>query len=202
MRRVDIKTGFLCNNNCKFCVQAGSKCEGNRSFEEIENNLKECRERCDQVVLTGGEVTIRKDFFEIVKLAKDLGYKEIQVQTNGRMFSDFDFCKKAISSGVTHFAPSIHGFCAEQHDYLTESEGSFSQTVLGILNLKKLGQSVAVNTVIVKSNYVDLPKIASLLVKLVTLIMVLLRLLGLLLLEMPKFFWRELIVKGYRSRFI
>ena len=79
MRRVDIKTGFLCNNNCKFCVQAGSKCEGNRSFEEIENNLKECRERCDQVVLTGGEVTIRKDFFEIVKLAKDLGYKEIQV---------------------------------------------------------------------------------------------------------------------------
>ena len=62
--------------------------------------------------------------------------------------------------------------------------------------------AIVVNSVIVKSNYVDLPKIASLLVKLVTLIMVLLRLLGLLLLEMPKFFWRELIVKGYRSRFI
>ena len=36
MKRVDIKTGFLCNNNCYFCVQAQNKCSGNRSLDEIK----------------------------------------------------------------------------------------------------------------------------------------------------------------------
>ncbi|MDH3353343.1 MAG: radical SAM protein [Nanoarchaeota archaeon] len=166
MKRVDIKTGFLCNNNCRFCVQANNKCKGNRSFEEIKQNLIECRERCDEVVLTGGEVTIRKDFFEIVRFAKELGYKEIQIQTNGRMFSSLEFCKKTIDAGATQFSPALHGYCEEQHDYLTQSKGSFKQVVKGIMNLKKLNQLVVTNTVIVKSNYRDCERIAKLLVKL------------------------------------
>ena len=166
MKRVDIKTGFLCNNNCRFCVQADNKCKGNRSFEEIKQNLIECRKRCDEVVLTGGEVTIRKDFFDIVKLAKTLGYKEIQIQTNGRMFANLEFCKKTIKAGATQFSPALHGYCEKQHDYLTQSKGSFNQTVKGIINLKKLNQMVVTNTVIVKPNYRDCEKIAKLFVKL------------------------------------
>ena len=166
MKRVDIKTGFLCNNNCLFCVQADNKLKGNRSFEEIKNDLISSRGRCCGVVFTGGEVTIRKDFFDLVKLAKDLNYKIIQIQTNGRMFASLDFCKKAISAGATEFSPALHGYCKEQHDYLTRSSGSFNQTVKGIKNLKSLGAYVLTNTVVVKSNYTNIPQIARLLVKL------------------------------------
>jgi MoaA/NifB/PqqE/SkfB family radical SAM enzyme len=165
-KRVDIKTGFICNNNCRFCVQADNKCTGNRSFDEIVDNLKECRKNCDSVVFTGGEVTIRDDFFELVKLAKELGYKTIQIQSNGRMFSSLDFCKKAISAGANDFALALHGYCKKQHDYLTRAEGSFNQIVKGIRNLKLLGACVITNTVVVKSNYRDLVKIAELLLKL------------------------------------
>jgi radical SAM protein with 4Fe4S-binding SPASM domain len=165
-KRVDVKTGFICNNNCLFCVQADNKCKGNRSFEEIKKDLIESKKRCSGVVLTGGEVTIRSDFFEIVKLAKELDYETIQIQTNGRMFSSLDFCKKTIEAGATEFSPALHGYCAEQHDFLTNSSGSFNQTVKGIKNLKSLGAYVLTNTVIVKSNYRDIPKIAKLLIKL------------------------------------
>lgn len=164
-KRVDVKTGFTCNNNCLFCVQADNKCKGNRSFAEIEKDLIESRERCSGVVFTGGEVTIRKDFFDLVKLAKELGYNTIQIQTNGRMFASLDFCKRTIEAGATEFSPALHGYCKEQHDFLTRSE-SFMQTIKGIKNLKSLGQYVLTNTVVVKSNYRNIPQIAKLLVKL------------------------------------
>ena len=166
MKRVDIKTGFLCNNNCRFCVQADNKCKGNRCFNEIKKDLEECRDKCDGVVLTGGEVTIRKDFLDIVRLAKDLNYKFIQIQTNGRMFASLDLCKKTIKAGANEFSPALHGYCAEQHDHLTRAEGSFKQTVKGIKNLKSLGANVITNTVVVKPNYKNCPEIARLLVKL------------------------------------
>ena len=166
MKRVDIKTGFICNNNCRFCVQADKKYTGNRSFEEIKDNLIETRKRCDAVVFTGGEVTIRKDFFELIGMAKSLGYRVIQIQTNGRMFASMDFCRKAIEAGATEFSPALHGYCSEQHDFLTQAEGSFIQTVKGIKNLKSLGALVITNTVVVKQNFRDLEKIAELLVRL------------------------------------
>ena len=162
MKRVDIKTGFVCNNKCLFCVQADNRLTGNRSFEEIKKNLEEVKDKCTGVVLTGGEVTIRTDFLEVVKYAKKLGYETIQIQSNGRMFSSIDFCKKTIEAGATEFAPALHGYTAEQHDYLTNAK-SFNQTLKGIYNLKSLGAKVIMNTVILKPNYKDLPKIANLL---------------------------------------
>jgi len=165
-KRVDIKTGFLCNNNCEFCVQADNKYKKNRSLEDIKSDLKETRKRCRGLVLTGGEVTIRDDFLDIVSFAKELGFSTIQIQSNGRMFSNLDFCKKTIAAGATEFSPALHGYCKEQHNYFTKAAGSFQQTVKGIKNLKSLGAIVLTNTVIVKSNYMDCHKIAKLLVKL------------------------------------
>jgi MoaA/NifB/PqqE/SkfB family radical SAM enzyme len=165
-KRVDVKTGFLCNNNCLFCVQADNKCTGNRSFDEIKKDLVDSRKRCDGVVFTGGEVTIRSDFFQIVSLAKSIGYKTIQIQSNGRMFCSMEFCKKAVEAGATEFAIALHGYCPEQHDYLTQAEGSFNQVVVGIKNLRSLGCRVLTNTVVVKPNFRNLPQIAQLLVKL------------------------------------
>jgi MoaA/NifB/PqqE/SkfB family radical SAM enzyme len=166
MKRIDIKTGFICNNNCIFCVQANNKCTGNRSFEEIKKDLIEAKKRCDSVTFTGGEVTIRDDFLRLVYLAKKIDYKYIQIQSNGRMFYSFDFCKNTIIAGANEFALAIHGYCSRQHDYLTNSKGSFNQVTTGIKNLRKLGAKVIMNCVVVKDNYKDLEKIAKLFVKL------------------------------------
>lgn len=166
MRRVDIKTGFLCNNNCRFCVQAHKKKFGNRTTADIKKDLEEARKNCSEVVLTGGEVTIRKDIIELVNYAKKLGFERIQLQTNARMLSYKKLCVKLIMAGANEFSPAIHGHTAELHDYLTRAKGSFNQTVKAIKNLKELNQYVLTNTVITKPNYKYLPELAKLLVKL------------------------------------
>jgi len=166
MKRLDIKTGYLCNNNCLFCVQAHNKSKGNRTTEEIKADLKESKTRCNNIVFTGGEVTIRKDLFEIVAYASQLGYNIIQIQSNCRMLSNINFLKKLIEAGANEFSPALHGPNKEIHDQLTRSPGSFEQTVQAIKNLRSLNQKILTNTVVVKQNYQYLEEIAKLLVNL------------------------------------
>lgn len=163
--RVDIKTGWLCNNMCRFCVQ-GNKRElfGNHSTEEVRKLLREARKDSDSIVFTGGEVTIRKDLLELVSYAKSLGYRIIQIQTNGRMLAYRKACEDLIAAGANEFSPALHGHIESLHDYLTNSPGSFRQTVRAIKNLKELGQVVITNTVITRSNFRHLPEIANVLI--------------------------------------
>ncbi len=168
MERVDIKIGFGCNNHCLFCVQGDKRdfCF-HKKRKEVEKSLQEARETgSNEVVFTGGEPTLHPDFLDIVRYAKKMGFKEIQIQTNGRLFAYEDFCLKITAAGATQFSPALHGHNARTHDFLTTAKGSFEQTVQGIKNLKKLNQYVLTNTVITTKNYRQLPQIAQLLVDL------------------------------------
>ncbi|MCX6743452.1 MAG: radical SAM protein [Candidatus Parcubacteria bacterium] len=168
MKRVDIKIGFQCNNLCDFCVQGDKRFKfKNRTLKQIESALaKAYQEGSRSVVFTGGEPTIHPDILASIAYAKKLGFDQIQVQSNGRMFAYLDFCKKLIATGVNEFSPALHGSSAEIHDKLTNSPGAWKQVVQGIKNLKALDQLVITNTVITSLNYRDLPNIAKLLVKL------------------------------------
>jgi len=168
MRRADIKVGFTCNNHCKFCVQGNKRSLlPDKTTDEIKAILKDCHyDDFEGVVFTGGEPTIRKDICDLVQFANLLGFKVIQMQTNGRLFSYMDFCNKIIKAGATEFSPAVHGHDESTHDFLTNVKGSFNQTMKGIENLKKLGQRVITNTVITSRNYEYLPEIAKLLVEL------------------------------------
>ncbi len=165
MERIDLKTGFICNNNCRFCVQAHKKEFGNKSTHELKKYLKNSAKMCHCVVFTGGEATIREDIFELVAFAKKLGYTLIQIQTNGRRFAYKEFCLKMIEAGANEFAIAIHGHNPELHDYLTATKGSFEETLQGIRNLISLHQKVLTNTVITKSNFRHLPEVSRLLVQ-------------------------------------
>jgi len=166
MERIDLKTGFLCNNNCRFCVQAHKKKFGNKKSSELKKYIKTSFPHFQGVVFTGGEASIRDDFFDLVSFAKKIGFTTIQIQTNGRIFAYKDFCVKAIKAGATEFAIAIHGHTSQLHDYLTGASDSFQQTLQGIKNLAGLDQLIITNTVITKPNYPYLPDIAKLLIDL------------------------------------
>ncbi len=165
-RRADLKTGYNCNSNCVFCVIGDKLFTGDRTTEACIEELKLSRQTCEDVVFTGAEVTIRPDFFKLVAAAKALGYRNIQIQTNGRMFAYLPFCEKAIAAGANEFSPSVHGHTAKLHDGLTRSQGSFNQIIQAIKNLKGLGQSIVVNTVAAKQNVKHLPEMARMFVEL------------------------------------
>ena len=171
VNRLALFVGFSCINDCRFCVAADKRPFGDKTTSEVKKELEEAyfNSGSREVVFTGGECTARSDIFELVRFARDTGYLFIMIQTNGRMFSSPDFCKKILLAGMNHFAPSLHGSTAQLHDFLTRRKGSFRQTVLGVHNIRKLTKGrvrIMMNTVITKYNYKFLPQIANLLIKL------------------------------------
>ena len=105
MKRLDIKIGFKCNNVCRHCVQ-GKKREryGNKPLAALKEEIQAASVSCKAIVFTGGEPTIHSNFLKLVNYAREIGYKKIQIQSNGRMFSYRSFMKECISAGATEFA--------------------------------------------------------------------------------------------------
>ncbi len=170
LKKLVIFLGYSCNNNCVFCIntQRRNRVKDKSTSEVLkEVYLAARKEKIDIIEFIGGEATIRDDFFEIISAAKKLGIPDIVIATNGRAFSNIDFCKKAIKAGLSTIIFSIHAHNAKLHDKLTNSPGAFSQMMRGIENLKKIGFSnINANTTVVKTNYRYLAEIANLHVKL------------------------------------
>lgn len=168
MKRADVKVGFACNNKCRHCVVGEKRNQvRRRPMQELLEEFRRAREGgCVELVLTGGEPTIRKDFIDLVGHARQAGFARIQLQTNGRMLSYPRFAEEAVSAGVTDFLVAVHGHTPELHDYLTGQQGNFAQSLSAVRNLKVLRQKVAINVVITKPNYRHLPEIAKLLIHL------------------------------------
>ncbi len=159
-----IALGYRCNNNCRFCYAAEKRDRFKAmSTEQVKAFLERGRERNSTFVdFLGGEPTIRKDIIELVKFAKDLGYKTISFTTNGRMFSNKEFAKKITDAGLNSVVFSIHGHNAELHDYLVRVNGAFAQLTEGMKNFRKFAPKayVCTNTVMLKQNLSFLPLIA------------------------------------------
>lgn len=162
--RADLKVGFACNNRCVFCAQGEKRsvCDS-LSLDELIGRLQQVKQGSQGLVLTGGEPTLYKRLPSLILRARELGYRPIQIQTNGRLLGYPEVLKRLLDAGAEEFSPSLHGSTAEIHDALTRAPGSFEQSVAGIANVAKLEFPVVTNSVITKSNAHDLPALVSLL---------------------------------------
>lgn len=167
LRRLDLKVGFACNNKCVFCAQGDkrSRC-GALPFERLSQELVRLGPRRAGLVLTGGEPTLHRQLLPLVRLARQLGYAPIQLQTNGRLLSLDRALDSLVAAGITEFSPSLHGATAEVHDALTRAPGSHAQTVRGIANVVERGLTLITNSVITQLNLLTLPKLVTLLAEL------------------------------------
>jgi MoaA/NifB/PqqE/SkfB family radical SAM enzyme len=164
--KTEILCGWVCNNNCVFC-SVGRELSMNRkvkSFDEIKKDIISAKkDKSKGISFSGGEPTILPYLVDAIKLAKDLGFKKIEVQTNGRMFYYKDFTEKVIDAGMNKILFSIHGHNAKLHDSLTRIPGSFKQAVQGIKNVldfrEENDMDIRTSTVLVKSNYKLMPDI-------------------------------------------
>ncbi|MCL5035518.1 MAG: radical SAM protein [Chloroflexi bacterium] len=165
MKKVDIKLGYSCNNDCIHCVTQdfretciASGLPEDLSTEDYEKELKDSRDRgYEMIVLTGGEPTIRKDLLYLIRRARDMGFS-IQMQTNGRRFADIDFVRQMLSIAPIHICIALHGHNAEIHDAISRRQGSFDQTVAGIKNMVCMGRPPSVKAVISRLNCACLPE--------------------------------------------
>jgi len=158
-KRLIIALGYNCNNDCIFCGISAKKRTKTKSKEEIKGRLLKARkDGIEKIVFSGGEPTIHEAFIELIDFAKKQRFREIEIMTNGRAFSDKVFAKKVVDSGAKKFLFNIISHKQNVHDFITQRKGSFAETVEGIKNLKKLGAKIEGNLLVLKQNYKSLRK--------------------------------------------
>lgn len=161
IKKTVIILGYTCNNNCVFCVYSEKDRKNDRPLAEIKESIMEAKVAgTTYLEFIGGETTIRPDFLEILKFAKQFEFETISITTNGRALYYAEYAKEILDAGLTSIVFSIHGHNAKLHDSLTQVPGSFEQLLNAIENIKKLGfKNIGSNTTVVKKNYKDLEKI-------------------------------------------
>lgn len=156
-RRFVLQVGFSCNARCRFCyyrkeLEAGDVHDF--TTDQIKKRLKEGRKLGkDQVDISGGEPTIRKDIFEIIRYAKEIGYNKICLITNGIKMYDESFCNKLIEAGMNDVLFSLQSHIEKEHDHLTQVKGSWKKLMIGLDNISKTDIEYRINTTITNVNY-------------------------------------------------
>ena len=168
-RRHWIHVGNACNVKCKFCYYIDSlTAKNNKTTEELKMDIDFLKRRgMNRIDFTGGEPTIRQDINELISYARQHGFKQVGVITNGVRMCNKEFAKKMIGAGLNDALFSLHGPNAEIHDGLTQLPNSFEKIVKSMENVKELGiKQFRTNSVVNKDNYKVLPEMAELIVKL------------------------------------
>ncbi|UCG95299.1 MAG: radical SAM protein [archaeon] len=161
----DYPLTFKCNNNCITCISKTSEISkiSDPRIQDIKNAIEKINPRTDYLGLGGGEPTLRKEFFEILKYARKTNPNiYIFLTTNGRIFSYKEFAKKLSKLSLKNFrvGVALYGHNEKIHERITRCRGSFGQTVKGIKNLIEFGFHVEIRVIISRLNYKSLPHIA------------------------------------------
>ena len=165
-KRVEIYTGFACNVRCTFCYYTEHKSIDEFPIERLKKELQLGREYgALDVDFTGGEPTIRRDLPELLSFARDLGYRDICIISNGQMLANHSYVEHLAKSGLNDVLLSIHGL-NETYERLTQVRGSFKKITQAADNVNALGIKLRTNTTVVKPNFKELPEIASYLLNL------------------------------------
>lgn len=155
-----------CNAACYLC--GAWPFRPNLSTLDALDRLRRAREKnIDEVLISGGEVTLRSDLFDIILEAKKLGYSEIVVFTNARKLADSDYAKRLICSGATALSSTLYGASPQVHEAISCTRGSFADTIAGIGLVRNRWPHfpLSVNCVIARENFHDLVAVVRLLTK-------------------------------------
>jgi MoaA/NifB/PqqE/SkfB family radical SAM enzyme len=136
--RPDITVTLRCNNRCVFCPRTILARIAVMPEEGIEARLAAVRRRSDRVVLTGGEVTVLEDLFDILAACRRLGFSDVALISNGRRFSDPALAGAVVDAGVTEVGVTLYDLRRRVHDGLTGVRGSLAETLAGLDHLVRL----------------------------------------------------------------
>ena len=150
--RMDLALTFRCQNDCLHCYVGGPhKTEemNTENWKRVLNKMKELG--IFIATFTGGEPTLREDLHELIAHAQKIGIVTGLV-TNGRRLKDRDFVSILEKAGLDFAQVTLESSNPEIHDQMTESKGSWQETIEGIRNLIPTTIYTTTNTTLTKLN--------------------------------------------------
>ena len=143
----------VCNFICGYCLPNGYQVDksDNRKFLHLDEikRLAKCFSELGvcKIRITGGEPTVRKDFFDIVKVLKfESGIKKVVITTNGYHLDQK--AKQLVDSGLNGINISIDSLDRETFKNITNHD-RLPEILQGIKNLQDLGfENIKINGVL------------------------------------------------------
>ena len=157
---VQLDLTYRCNEKCVHCY-LDHEDHGEMTTSEIKSLLDQLAEAgVFFLTLSGGEILMRRDFFEILEYARALQFS-VKLKTNGVMIRERQ-AERIRSLAVQSVQISIYSHRPEVHDSITKVPGSLKRSVEAIRFLKACGLKVIIANVLMLQNIRDYPGVKAL----------------------------------------
>jgi AdoMet-dependent heme synthase len=150
---VHLDVTYRCNERCVHCYLDHDD-HGEMTLEEMKTLLDQLAEAgVFFLTLSGGEVLMRMDFFDILRHARKRMFN-VKVKTNAFMIREKE-ADLFRDLGVQAVQISIYSHRPEIHDAITKLPGSLRRSVAAIRFLKSRGLNVTMANVLMRQNLND-----------------------------------------------
>jgi len=150
---VQLDITYRCNERCVHCY-LDHQDYGEMTTIEIKRLLNEMAEAGVFILtLSGGEIMLRKDFFEILEYARQLTFC-VKLKTNAILIREQE-AARIRELGVESIQISIYSHRAEVHDAITLVPGSLKRSLDAASFLKSQGLRVVLANVLMVQNVQD-----------------------------------------------
>jgi AdoMet-dependent heme synthase len=150
---VHLDVTYRCNERCVHCYLDHDD-HGELTTEEMKDVLDQLADAGTFfLTLSGGEVLMRRDFFQILEHARKLQFN-VRIKTNGVMIHEAE-AKRMRALGVEQVQISVYSHRPAVHDAITKLPGSLKRSVDAIRFIKSQGLKVTVANVLMNGNSGD-----------------------------------------------
>jgi radical SAM protein with 4Fe4S-binding SPASM domain len=150
---VQLDLTYRCNEECVHCY-LDHEDHGEMSTLEIKKLLDQLAAAgVFFITLSGGEILLRKDFFEILEYARGLLFC-VRLKTNAVLIGERQ-ADRIRELGVQSVQISIYSHRPEVHDSITMVPGSLARSVKAIRSLNARGLKVIIADVLMSQNFQD-----------------------------------------------
>ena len=150
---VHLDITYRCNERCVHCYLDHDD-HGEMTTAEIKHLLDEMADAGVFILtLSGGEIMLRRDFFEILEHARRLMFC-VKLKTNAVLIRERE-AQRIRELGVESVQVSIYSHRPEVHDAITLVPGSLKRSLAAIRFLKSQGLKVIMANVLMTENRQD-----------------------------------------------
>jgi radical SAM protein with 4Fe4S-binding SPASM domain len=151
---VQLDLTYRCNERCVHCYLDHHD-HGEMTTAEIKHLMDEMAEAGVFILtLSGGEIFLRKDFFELLEYARRERMFCVKLKTNAILIREHE-AARIRDLGVESIQISIYSHRPEIHDAITLIPGSLKRSVDAIRFLKAQGLRVVIANVLMIQNMQD-----------------------------------------------
>ena len=107
---VELTMHFRCNLKCEHCMIEGTmdslQPESMDAFQKVLDH-NAATKQWKGLILTGSEVTLRKDLPELARRARQHQFDHVRIQTHGMRLAKMDYCHELVDAGVNEYFVSV-----------------------------------------------------------------------------------------------